>query len=557
MIKRRLAFFSLVTFIALGGMSLVCMPRLLSVPVGNMNSSNLSQFASSFLSTTVYLPIIFVSPVPPLFMGLYESCSPAEADCLDRLTEMRAQGFNIVLNDGLRYADTADALGIYADLADKLGMKIILPIKYSPEWDTNDAFLPEKFPELADECRCTNNKSFLTYYVNILKDHPALWGYYMADEVHSEHHSGLKIYSDLVKSLDPYHPRLIVEEGTNDPMEIFFTFHSYMNDTVDVLGVDNYPYGYIDTYSNTTTYTGDSARMTQYWSRKLHLKSAMVLQAFAWTQYYDKTEPLCNPWPACAPFPNYEQMKAQRDRTLQYSKPEIILWFYYPDILNSDNPAQHWRDLVAAAFAPFPSPIPLPTPRSQTCPSGWNCEDIGNPKLEGTQSLNADVWTVEGSGWDIWSRIWVKADQFRYVWQYLAADGGLSARAVSQKNTDSSAKAGIMLRKTFDPVAPFYAIFVTPDTGIHVQYRSDFNQDPTDLASISGTPPVYLKVVRTRTTYRAYISADNANWTLVPGSAVTIGSLNGSLMAGLAVTSRNESAVSTATFDSVNFDGAN
>ena len=500
-------------------------------------------------------PLSTMVVLPP--QGLYESCVPTHAGCLDHLTEMSTKGFTIVLNDGLRYVDTANDLRTYADRANELGMKIILPIKYSPDWDHDNSFLVKEFPELAEECNCTDNRSFLTYYINTLKNHPALWGYYMADEIHSEHHDGLKTYSDLVESIDPNHPRLIVEEGTNDPMEIFFTFHSYMNDTTDIVALDNYPYGYIDTYTHITRYTGDSARMIQYWSDKLHLKSAIVLQAFAWTQYEEDTGPLCHPWPACAPFPNYQQMKAQRDQTILNSRPEIILWYYYPDILNSDNPAQHWSDLAAAAFAPLPIPTPSPTPRQQECPSGWNCEDIGSPKLEGTQSLSGSVWSVEGSGWDIWSSIWEKADQFRYVWQELRVGGQFSARITSQTNTNSSAKAGIMLRKTFDPVSPYYAVFVTPRNGIHVQYRSDFNQDPMRLVSASRTPPVYLKIVRVGLILSAYTSTDGTNWTLIPNSTVNIAGLGGSLMAGLAVTSRNQDMLSTANFDSVDISRSN
>ena len=139
--------------------------------------------------------------LPP--QGLYESCLPSESDCLARLTEMGARGFGIVLNDGLRYASSASEIRAYADHALELGMKVILPVKYSPEWDDDDRFLVKEFPELASEGGCTDNASFLTYYVNILKDHPALWGYYVADEVHSEYHDGLKIYSDLVKTPRP------------------------------------------------------------------------------------------------------------------------------------------------------------------------------------------------------------------------------------------------------------------------------------------------------------------------------------------------------------------
>jgi hypothetical protein len=486
--------------------------------------------------------------LPP--QGLYESCLPSESSCLARLTEMGSKGFQVVLNDGLRWANSADEIRAYADHAAELGMKVILPVKYSPEWD-DDRYLVKEFPNLAAEGGCTDNPSYLSYYVSILKDHPALWGYYMADEVHSEYHDGLKIYSDLVKSLDPDHPRLIVEEGTNDPMEVFFTFHSYMSDTADVLGLDNYPYGYIDGYGSLSRYTGDSARMLQYWSDKLQLKNAIVLQAFAWTQYGQETGPLCLLWPACAPFPSYEQMKAQRDQAILNSQPEIILWFYYPDLLNSDNPAQHWKNLVAAAFAPLPTPVASPTPRPQECPSTWTCEDIGNPKLEGTQSLQGNIWTVEGSGWDIWSTAWEKADQFRLISQEATGDGSVSARVIGQTDTNAAAKAGVMLRKTFDPVSPHYAVFVTPRRGIHVQYRADFNQDPVEVISISGSSPVFLRVMRTGTTYRAYTSVDGTNWTLLPRSTVDLVNLNGALMAGLAVTSRATNLLNVASFDHV------
>ena len=519
-------------------LGLVCwlsMPVLLSfVPVPN--GADLNDRGGS---ATVALPP----------QGLYESCLPSEADCLARLTKMGAEGFGVVLNDGLRYANSASALRAYADRALELRMKVILPVKYSPEWDGDDGFLVKEFPELASEGGSTDNISFLIYYLSILKDHPALWGYYMADEVHSESHNGLKVYSDMVKQRDPYHPRLIVEEGTSDPMEIFFTFHSYMSDTVDVLALDDYPYGYIDPYDRVSSYSGDKARTLQSWSDKLGLKNAIVLQAFAWPQY--DTDILCSPWPACAPFPSYEQMKAQRDQAILNSRPEIILWFCYPNILSSDSPAQHWSDLVAAAFAPLPVSVPSPTPRPQECPSGWICEDIGNPQLEGTQSVKGNVWTVEGSGWDIGSELWEEADQFRYIWQELKGDGEFGARIIGQTGTNAAAKAGVMLRKTFDPVSPFYAVCMTPRSGIHVQYRSDFNQDPKDVSSRPEKLPVYLRISRTGTTFSASTSTDGAHWTLIPGSTLNIPELNEVLMAGLAVTSGNVSLRSKARFDKV------
>jgi hypothetical protein len=481
--------------------------------------------------------------LPP--QGLYESCLPEDPRCIDRLTEMGAKGFKVVLNDGLRYANSAISIRTYANHAEVLGMQVILPIKYFPQWDADKAHLVKEFPNLAHECGCTDNKSFLTYYINSLKNHPALWGYYIADEIHSEYYQGLSIYSEFVKNLDPAHPRLIVEEGTNDPMEIFFTFPSFMRNTTDVIALDNYPYGYIDTYDTLTRFTGESARILQYWSEKLKLKNAIVLQAYAAPQYYGDKNPLCTHWPDCAPFPSYDQMKAQRDQALQFSKPEIILWFSYPDILRSENPEQHWRDLVTAAFSS------LPTPYLSNCPLGWECEDIGAPKKKGTQTMKEGVWHIKGTGWDIWSQKFVKADQFHYVWKTLNADGELSARIVNQANTGNSAKAGIMLRKTFDPVSPYYAIFVSSETSIIVQYRSYFQSDPVSIVFNHPGFPVYLKIVRHGSLYKAYFSTNAENWTQVPDSSAKIPSLDSRLMAGLAVTSRKEGSISDATFDHV------
>ncbi len=486
--------------------------------------------------------------LPP--QGLYESCLPDEPGCLDELDKMAAGGFRLILNDGLRYGYSAKAIRAYADRANALGMMVILPVKYFPEWDTDGQYLVKKFPELASEAGCTSNKCFLAYYIGILRDHPALWGYYMADEIGPEYHDGLKIYSDFVSALDSGHPRLIVEPGTNDPMEIFFTFHSYMRDTTEVLGATNFPYGYIDLNRSLTRYTGESARMLQAWSRDLGLKHTIVLQAFAHPQVAD-VDRLCSPWPACAPFPNYEQMRAQRDQALTYSNPEMILWFYYRYILSSDNPDAHWRDLVSAAFASLPEPVATPTPRPQHCAPGWTGADVGQPSLQGDQSLEGDVWTVDGSGWDIWSDIREKADQFRYVWRESRGNGELLGRIVAQADTGDAAKAGLMFRKTVDPVSPYYAVIMTPHQGLHVQYRSRYDEDPISVALGPATLPVSVRVVRAGTSYSTYVSNGEAQWSLMPGTTVDLPALRGVVMAGLAVTSGNPASLSEARFEDV------
>jgi hypothetical protein len=154
---------------------------------------------------------------------------------------------------------------------------------------------------------------------------------------------------------------------------------------------------------------------------------------------------------------------------------------------------------------------------------------------------------VQGSGSDIWSIY----DQFHFVSQSLAADGSVSAHITSQTNTDLWAKAGVMLRQSSDPASAYYSILVTPGNGIVVQYRAMQGGNAQESAGITGNVPTYLMVARSGNTYSSYTSNDGVTWMLVTGSSVTISSMSGSSMAGLAVTSHNGGLMGSATFDTV------
>ncbi len=183
------------------------------------------------------------------------------------------------------------------------------------------------------------------------------------------------------------------------------------------------------------------------------------------------------------------------------------------------------------------------------CPANWTCADVGAPTLAGSESLSNGIWSIQGAGGDIWDT----SDQFHYDWQSLAGDGTLSAEVVSQQHTDNWAKAGVMLRASTAPGAPFYAVYVTPGNGITVQYRATAGALAQQQATIPGSPPVYLRVGRNGTTFNAYTSSDGITWSAIAGSAVNIAGLTGTLLAGLAVTAHNGGALSTATFESVTF----
>jgi hypothetical protein len=181
------------------------------------------------------------------------------------------------------------------------------------------------------------------------------------------------------------------------------------------------------------------------------------------------------------------------------------------------------------------------------CPSAWSCADIGTVAPgPGGQALSGGTWTIQGGGGDIWGA----ADNFHYTWQPLAADGSISAQIVSQTNTSAWAKAGLMMRASTDPGAPYYAVFLTPGNGIAVQWRAT-PAGGTSQVTTTGTAPVYLQITRTGTTFSAAASTDGVTWTAVPGSAVSLTNLSGALLRGFAVTSHNTGQLGTAVMNSV------
>ena len=177
---------------------------------------------------------------------------------------------------------------------------------------------------------------------------------------------------------------------------------------------------------------------------------------------------------------------------------------------------------------------------------GWNGQDIGSPALAGSDAQNNGIWTIAGSGTDIGGT----ADQFHFVSQPLIADGGIRAQVLSQTNTNSAARAGVMLRQSTTASALFYGVFVTPGKGIVVLARTKQGGGVSTIASVAGTVPTYLQVQRSGNTLTAYTSSDGITWTPITGSSIVF-SVSGTLLAGMAVTSHTVSKISTATFGSV------
>jgi hypothetical protein len=183
-------------------------------------------------------------------------------------------------------------------------------------------------------------------------------------------------------------------------------------------------------------------------------------------------------------------------------------------------------------------------------PAGWTAADVGGSQPAGSQSLDqgTGTWTLSGGG--AGPGPGGTADQFRFLWQPEPSAAGIAAKVISPGSTGASAKAGIMLRASTDPGAPYYAALLTPGAGITIQGRSSQGGPASTVTSVPGPGPAYLWVTSSGGTATAYQSADGYDWHPVPGSAATV-NLGSSALAGLAVTSGSTAALSTATMAGV------
>ncbi len=177
--------------------------------------------------------------------------------------------------------------------------------------------------------------------------------------------------------------------------------------------------------------------------------------------------------------------------------------------------------------------------------NGWTDADIGAVNVLGNGVVSGSNAATQASGADIWN----SADAFHYVYQPLSGNFAMSARVIALSNTNASAKAGVMIRNTLDAASTFCLTDLTP--GGSAEF---INRTATATAASSGTTagqavPEWVRVVRVGNTLRGFVSPDGATWTQVGGDASI--SMNPQVYVGLAATSRNNSALSAASYDHV------
>ncbi len=179
-------------------------------------------------------------------------------------------------------------------------------------------------------------------------------------------------------------------------------------------------------------------------------------------------------------------------------------------------------------------------------PAEWLDSDLGAPWRFGYSLWNAStaIWTVAGGGTDIFGT----SDQGHFVSRPFSGDGSIVARVATLQNTDTQAKGGVMFRDSFATNGMYAFVCVTP-TGLRFDCRTNLNTAAITIASNTVRTAKWVKLLRSGNSFRGYFSTNAINWQEL-GSGATI-PLAATTRAGLAVTSRNGSGLSTATFDNV------
>ncbi|HSY16794.1 MAG TPA: hypothetical protein VK815_00605 [Candidatus Acidoferrales bacterium] len=192
---------------------------------------------------------------------------------------------------------------------------------------------------------------------------------------------------------------------------------------------------------------------------------------------------------------------------------------------------------------------PVSYAEAQILPLPWSHQDVGSVGVSGSASYTNGIFTVGGSGTDIWG----SHDGFQFVYQPWSGDGQIVVRVASVQNTAPFAKAAIMYRETLNDDSVNGLICVTPTSGVSMQCRTNTTGSTFTVQTTSGlTPPKWLSLVRLGNVLTGYESSDAMNWTAIGTNIVPMAT---NIYVGMAVTSKSNVLVNTSVFDHVAVSG--
>ncbi len=176
-------------------------------------------------------------------------------------------------------------------------------------------------------------------------------------------------------------------------------------------------------------------------------------------------------------------------------------------------------------------------------PQPWLTRDIGTVGVPGAIAQNAGIFTVKGSGADIWGT----ADAFRFVYFPVTGDAQVTARVTAIQNTDVWAKAGMMIREDLTAGSKNAFMAVSSTSGVTFQTRAASGAGSTSVKA-AGAVPKWVRVTRAGSLLTGAVSDNGTAWTTV--GSLTL-SMNATVYVGMAATAHNNAVLGSATFENV------
>lgn len=180
----------------------------------------------------------------------------------------------------------------------------------------------------------------------------------------------------------------------------------------------------------------------------------------------------------------------------------------------------------------------------KSAPPGQLSTDVGSPSITGQTTYDAGRYRVTAGGSDIGGT----EDEFHFVYQPVTGDVDVMARVESIGNSHPRAMAGVMIRETLDAPSRHVLMAATRSAGWISRRRVDTGAMSEETSGGKGTPPGWVRLVRSGPLVEAYRSADGRSWSLVETSTVP---MNDVVYVGLAVASHNPTRATAAVLDNL------
>ncbi len=172
--------------------------------------------------------------------------------------------------------------------------------------------------------------------------------------------------------------------------------------------------------------------------------------------------------------------------------------------------------------------------------------NIGTTALAGSVNSAAGTYTVAGAG----DNVEGTTDQgfFAYFPISNAANCTITARVVSQTNTNTLATAGVMIREGMANNVRRGFMAATPTSGFEFHYRTATAATEAKVTLVSAKP-LWTRIQRTGGVLSTFQSVDGVSWTQVGTNLDVV--FGPEVLAGIAVSSQVEGMLATAQIDNV------